>query len=885
MDRMPPNHRNFVGCETSREHFCALCGTVFQPSAEIPTSACPRCLLDFASTFPEQDADDGAQETYGVGDASEFGSYALIEEIGRGGMGIIYRAIHCGTGRAVALKTVLPRYASCQETLTRFERETEAVAVLDHPCLMPIFEVGRATDGKPFFTMRLAGGGSLDLLREKYRGRWRQIAELIVKLAGAIQHAHDQGVLHRDIKPSNILFTEDQEPLLSDFGLAKPMLGVNDLTQSFAILGTPNYLSPEQATGQTRNLTGAVDIFSLGAVFYELLTGRPPYVGENPLQVIQDVSRKKPARPRSVAPAVPGALETICLRCLERHPEDRYATAADLADDLESWLSGRRINSRPLHRQWWKRARRLPTAATWGVGITSVLLVAAAAWLWALKPAQKYPHATSIAVAIDDLGQGPELAGIARRATASLKDAVSATSVFQITDAGTPGPSVDEEAFDPLKYGRAAHAEVVLTGCVRRASDQIRFVTRLLRCDTGKVVWRHTSTIPSQQLNSGLSARMKTVCDALQNEWRGELSSAPPVSARAPQAEALAFYTKGMELTTRKNRRDFDSAVELLRRACALNPQFAQARAMLAMALWTEADAYGQSRLLPEALSTAREALREDGDCAQAHRVIAMCLYKEGRFAEALDEFWCGVELDPQSAGCAQSLGMDLRDLGRLDEAIHWLRRATRLSPARGVLFVSLAEALIFRGDDDEAETLLRHVAELDRDQPDAEIDLSALRTWQRRFPEARRLCGNMRNRFPDNRFGLSLAAWIEFCDEKEGNSKALFEKLREEHSYQVNWEFYGAINPSSALAYLALRAGSNEEARVLADEAIAIDRELLGRSPNNPRVLHDLGATFSMLGNLPEAQRYRELSLAAGWAERRSALIDPRFANLLAKP
>jgi serine/threonine-protein kinase len=262
------------------------------------------------------------------------GHYRLQEEIARGGMGIIYRALQEGTQRIVALKMILPHQQSTPEMLARFRAEREIVASLDHPNILPIYEIGEA-DGIPYFTMKLAENGSLIDYARKLRGRVRDIARFMSKVAAAVHYAHQRGVLHRDLKPANILLDQNFEPLVCDFGLARRLADDQGITVSRAVLGTPHYLSPEQARGEGIRLTTSSDIFSLGTILYELLVWYPPFVGTDPIAVMRQVAEATPAKPSSVRFDIPRDLEVICLQCLEKDPQHRYPSALALANDLD----------------------------------------------------------------------------------------------------------------------------------------------------------------------------------------------------------------------------------------------------------------------------------------------------------------------------------------------------------------------------------------------------------------------------------------------------------------------------------------------------------------------------------------------------------------------
>ena len=305
------------------------------------------------------------------------GNYEILEQIGCGGMGVIYRARQRHSRRIVAVKRVLSYRADSHGALQRFRREAQAVASLDHPNILPIYEVSESEDGLPFFSMKFAEKGSLRENAASLRDEPRKCVQLMAKVARAVEYAHSRGVLHRDIKPGNILLNDRGEPLVSDFGLAKLLDGNNDLTRSLTTFGTAGFIAPEQAGDAAVDLTPAADVYSLGAVLFNVLAGRPPFLGSNPVSVIRQASETQAPKLRSLAPSLDRDLETICARCLERDPKARYQSAGDLAADLERWLTGRPIVARPVSPpvQIWRWSRRNPKLV--GAATAGLLLGAA----------------------------------------------------------------------------------------------------------------------------------------------------------------------------------------------------------------------------------------------------------------------------------------------------------------------------------------------------------------------------------------------------------------------------------------------------------------------------------------------------------------------------
>jgi serine/threonine-protein kinase len=317
----------------------------------------------------------------------QIGEYDIIGELGRGGMGVVYQARHRQLGRVVALKMIRAGVHADADDLDRFLSEAQAVARLQHPGIVQIFDIGQQ-DGLPYFSLEFVEGRSLLARIAKEPLEPREAAALVEQIARAMQYAHDQGILHRDLKPANVLLTAEGKPKITDFGLAKHLEeGASASTQTGSIMGTPSYMSPEQASGISKELTPATDQYSLGALLYHLLTGRPPFLAAKPVETVLQVLHDEPVPPRQLQPTVPVDLETICLKALQKDSQRRYASCDELAADLRRYLSGEPIVARPvsLPERLWRWCRRnprtaIPTAASILLFLIAFGISAGSAW-------------------------------------------------------------------------------------------------------------------------------------------------------------------------------------------------------------------------------------------------------------------------------------------------------------------------------------------------------------------------------------------------------------------------------------------------------------------------------------------------------------------------
>jgi TolB-like protein/predicted Zn-dependent protease len=717
-----------VKMELLAQHkFCETCGSSVE--LDMPSGFCPACLL---TTALER------SQTLAAGSCIE--DYELLSEIARGGMGIVYRARQRAPSRVVALKMILPTHLSSLGAVQRFRAEAETAASLEHENILPIYAVSQQ-GGAPFFSMKFADGGTLSARIDNYRDKPREAAALVAKLARAVAFAHEHGILHRDLKPGNVLFDSAGKAYVSDFGLAKWLQRECDLTQTLAILGTPYYMAPEQAT-DSRGVTAAADVYSLGAILYHLLAGRPPIWGETPMEVLHRAATEKPKSPRLTNPRVSRDLETICLKCLEKEPAARYVSAAALADDLERFCSGHTIQARPvgLVNRAWRWARRNPVPA--GLTATTLLLLVVIAALVPLRRETMEPVPPEKAVAVlpfQSFGDDKEHAYVAE----GIQDEILA-DLTKVADLKVIGRRSAEQfrgtTQSMREIGRALGVGHVLEGTVRKAGGRIHVTAQLVDTRNDTQTWAETYDhdvadlfIIQKDISQEVVSRLKA---ALSPEEKAAIEEKP-----TDDKEAYNLYLRARALvydwgTARAGAEKDAKAITLLESAIARDPNFTLAYCVLADAhLDLFVDRPDKARL-EKAKQAIDAALRISPKSAEAH-------LRSARYFFLTDDFDAAEkELAIAAAGLP----------GRVD--VYSLRAAIEARNARWT--EALRDAV--------------KAAELDPRDPEAALGLAELNIRFRRYNEAQRLIDHMIAVAPEKATG---PFWRWKCDITLANGDA----------------------------------------------------------------------------------------------------------------
>jgi tetratricopeptide (TPR) repeat protein len=864
-----------------------LCGEC-NSGSRLANGLCLNCLL-----WGALDDDAVAQESEAFKEALasvkareenwRIGEHEIIDEIARGGMGVIYRAREPHSGRIVALKCILAHQGDSDQALARFRREAETAARLDHPNIVPIYHVGETADGAPFFTMKYAANGSLLQARGSLRQKPRQSVLLMAKVARAVQYAHERSVLHRDLKPGNILLDGRGEPLVSDFGLAR-CDEVASITRSLTSFGTPGYIAPEQADGPSAQLTPAADLYSLGAILFELLAGRLPFLGDNALGVMKQSAEKPAPKLRTMAPHLDRDLETICGRCLERDPSARYRSAGNLAQDLENWLADLPIAARPVG--LWRRSRR------WirhNRGLAAVLLAAfclgagSAVWQLRAQKAQKAMQenvlaARSIAILpFYDLDTATPDGTLTKEFAASLEDGLAALGPARVTTLEPPFVVGRDSIGKLIKEGSQNGARAILMGTIRSSQGRKRVSFQLIDPGTKEVLFSHLSDGEGRGALSGaVTGQVNQAIYAIlsSGDWSNLLLAKRDPGLRNQAAnEAMAAG----RLISRSSAADCDKAIALFKKAIEAEPHSSLAHTYLAMEATGRTHFKLDRSFLDLGKREAERALQLTPVSAEAHRALAGVYYQEGRFPEALEQALQTVEIGGLQDRLAMFLGMTLDMLGRPHHALGWNQVAAQLSVNPGDVDSLIGDCWAKLIDDQQAERAYARAVELRPNSSEGTVGMARLRLLEGNFEAAREICRTLPVTLGDS---TEIAAQIEFFDRKFDAALELYRTLNRANP-NGGGSFYGAMTYCSAGGRAKQALGEIIEAKRVLEECLTRERANAEREPDNPEALYRLAAVEACLGMTDASLTHLKKAVALGWVDYRSLGLDPRFDSL----
>jgi len=858
---MEVSEHSSISTATS-DRVCGKCGSKIL--ADAPQGLCSLCL--FKSAIGSLSTED--DEPLGLSAAQiNFDDYELLQEIGRGGQGVVYRARQKSLNRAVALKVIGVGSWATEAHLKRFRLEAEAAASLNHPFIVPIHEI-RERGGYCYFSMNLIDGGQLDEVVKRGPLSVRRAAELIAKLARTVHYAHEHGIVHRDIKPGNILLDAEGEPHLTDFGLARLIETESNVTRTTDVLGTPSYMAPEQASGNNAEITCATDIYALGAVFYQLLTGRVPFLGRTAYETVRLVLETDPRPPRLVNPKVDRDLSTICLKCLEKDPKHRYTSALALAEDLERWLRHEPIQARPIgfFTRGGKWLQRNPAKAI-AVASLVALIAAVGGIIWKSDLFHPRPPTGIAVLPFQNLSQNRENAFLAT----GMQDEI----ITQLAKIGSlkviSRRSTEQYGSKPKSVAGIARelgVAGILEGSVQKTGNSIRVNVQLIKAVTEAQLWAETydrelidmlkvQSDIAQQVATALSVRLT----AAERARIDEKATSNP--------EAYSLYLKGTEVLRRPatGAVQMEEALPFFEQAIALDPHFALAHARLALAHSRIAAFYDPSPMHKEKGRTeAEEALRLQPQLSEGHVSLGFYYGRVARdYDAALKQYELARRTAPNDVYVVYGIAHVQMRRGQYRAAIANWERATSLDPMNWQMFDGLGNALAAVGMLPAAERAKRRAQELVPGQAEKFLEQQS---WGWIYYD---LTGSTEkleesiayNQSADDSNGvIALATYLVAMVQRDYD-RAL--RVVEKSPTTIFETFDGPRATKKFLrGTIALARGDTEKARPLFEAELPFARSELAESPDSAPRHAQLGLVCAYLGRkkeaVAEAQRAAEL-------------------------
>jgi serine/threonine protein kinase/Tfp pilus assembly protein PilF len=853
---------------------CGTCG------AKIPDDAtgqlCPACLLEAGIGLLDEEPVAGGVDPGGNGVQTadgnkivkppkilgDVGDYELLEEIGRGGQGVVYRAHQKSLNRTVALKVIGLGPWTTEAHLKRFRREAEAAAHLEHPSIVPIYEVGER-EAQCYFSMKFIEGGQLDEVVRHTPMTTRQAAELVAKIARTVHYAHEHGILHRDIKPGNILLDHDGEPHLTDFGLARLVEAESTITGTLEVLGTPSYMAPEQAVGNNARLTSATDVYGLGAVLYQLLTGQPPFAGGTTYETIRLLRDTEPRSPRLLNPKVDRDVSAICLKCLEKDPQRRYSSALALAEDLEHWLKHEPIRAKRsgflTHTRKW--VRRNPSTTVL-LTLLLALAVVLSVTIWNRKPAVIIPKSIAV-LPFENLSPDPDNAYLADGIQEEILTRLAGIADLKVIS-HTSTQRYQSKPRNLSQIAKQLGVANILEGSVQKAADQVRVNVQLINAQTDSHLWAETYDRKLTDILSVESEIAKGIAESLEAKLTGREKQALAVKP-TNNPEAYDAYLRGLAFQVRglTSRDSMLKAVGLYERAVKLDPNFAIAWARLSR---INAFLYfnGEDTSPPTRRDASKRALENAQKLApnSSEALLALGYYQYWVFRDygtATTTFDRVSKMLPGNSEVSPALGRVARREGHWDQSIAYYERALVLDPRNVELLTGdAAETYAMLRQFPAALKLYDRALDITPNDPGVMAAKAGIYQAQGNLREAASVLSEINWQTPDSDAFAAKITQLRL-ERQYGEAMRLLEARLAQFHYASQIE---KGRDQGELALMQRLAGDKARARVTAKQALDILAPFYGEQPDSDTLAAYLSDTYAPMGEKDLALKAAERAI-----------------------
>jgi TolB-like protein/tRNA A-37 threonylcarbamoyl transferase component Bud32/Flp pilus assembly protein TadD len=849
---------------------CRNCGAKILSDA--PQGLCTGCVLEAAlgtasaesvagrsnpgyagkrSFVDENGASKNKKTTRAAELLGELGDYELLEEIGRGGQGVVFRARQKSLNRTVALKVIrLGQWASKMH-LRRFRLEAEAAARLEHPGIVPIHEVGER-DGSCYFSMKFIEGGQLDEVVRRTPMSIRQAAELIARVARTVYYAHEHGILHRDIKPGNILLDAKGEPHLTDFGLARLVESESSVTQTLDVLGTPSYMAPEQAVGNNAAVSNATDVYGLGAVLYQLLTGQPPFAGGATYETIKLLLDTEPRQPRLLNPKIDRDLSTICLKCLEKDPKRRYSSAFALAEDLERWLkhepiAARRIGILTRGKKW---VRRNPSIAVMAAMLLA-LAVPLGLMVWKSE-FRRQPLTNGVAVLpFENLSADADNAYFADGIQEEILTRLASIADLKVISR-TSTQHYQSKPRNLREIARQLGVANIVEGSVQKAADQVRVNVQLINAQSDSHLWAESYDRKLTDILGVETEIAKGIAESLQAKLTRREEQALALKP-TNNPEAYDAFLRGVAFEVRSG--PFASN-DLLRKACGfleqavqIDPDFALAWATLSR-LNARLYFYGQETTPAARRDAAKRALENAQklapDSPETLGALGAYQYFVLRdYGLAKTTFGRVSKMLPGNSGVLGPLGIVARREGHWDESIAYLEQALALDPRNVDLLNDVATTYTMLGRFPAALKLYDRVLDITPNDPDVVAAKAYIYQGQGSLQESTKLLTDVNAKTPSAEAFNAKISQLRY-ERNYGEAIRLLQARLAQFHFESDFD---KAEYQGLLAYYQRLAGDTAGAKLTAEPARNTFERLRKDQPDNPNPVQVLSQVYAVLG------------------------------------
>jgi serine/threonine protein kinase len=872
---------------------CRKCGAKIFSDA--PEGLCTACVLKTALLMPREELvaagdNNGSPENIeGVGANAgpdtksaaravellgELGDYELLEEVGRGGQGVVFRARQKSLNRTVALKVIsLGQWAS-KAHLKRFRLEAEAAARLEHPGIVPIHEVGER-DGSCYFSMKFIEGGQLDEVVRRAPMSIRQAAELIAKVARTVHYAHEHGILHRDIKPGNVLLDQKGEPHLTDFGLARLVETESTMTRTLEVLGTPSYMAPEQAVGNNAAVSSVTDVYGLGAVFYQLLTGQPPFAGGATYETIKLLLDAEPRHPRLLNPKIDRDLSTICLKCLEKDPKRRYSSALAFAEDLERWLKHEPIQARhtDIFTRGQKWMRRNPTSALLAASL--IALAAAAGWIVWKTEIIRHPVTNGVAVLpFENLSSDPDNAYFADGIQEEILTRLASIADLKVISR-TSTQRYQSKPRNLPQIAKQLGVANILEGSVRKTANQVRVNVQLINAQTDSHLWAETYDRKLTDVFGVESEIAKGVADSLQAKLTGREEQALALKP-TNNAEAYDAYLRGLAFEAR-NPSFFlltidlaSKAVDFFERAVQLDPNFAIAWARLSrlngVLYFNGYDSTPATRrdAAKRALENARRLEPNSPETLLALGYYQLSVLRD--YGAAKTTFGRVSKMLPGSSEVPLALGRVARRGGHCDQSVAYYEQALALDPGNVGLLMDAARTYAWLRQFPTALKLCDRALDITPNDPNMMAAKAGIYQAQGNLQEAAKFLSGINEQTPSE-----AALEVKIIQLRLERNYGGLVRLLEARLAQFHFDSqYDKGRDQVVLAFTQRLAGDTAGAKVTAGQARITFEQLYRDQPDNYLLAVRLSQAYAVMGEKDSALKTAE----------RATMLVPRSKN-----